>query len=64
MWCWRQMLKIKWSDKITNDEVLLMVNEERMLIPVIRERQKKWIGNILRGDTLLKLVIEGYYVRR
>jgi len=26
------------------------------------ERQKKWIGHIIRGDSLLKVVMEGHYV--
>ena len=32
MWIWRQMEKISWSDKITNDDVLKRVNEERSLL--------------------------------
>ena len=28
-WCWRGMLKIKWMDRITNDEVFQRAKEER-----------------------------------
>ena len=59
MWCWRQMLNIKWQDRISNADVLNMANEERTLISVIRTRHKKWMGHIIRGDSLLKLAIEG-----
>jgi len=27
-WCWRRMLKIKWTDRITNDEVFQRAKEE------------------------------------
>jgi hypothetical protein len=27
MWCWRRMEKINWIDHVTNEEVLLRVNE-------------------------------------
>ena len=59
MWCWRQMLNIKWQDRISNENVLDMANEGRTMISVIRTRQKKWMGHIIRGDSLLKYVIEG-----
>ena len=32
---WRRMEKISWSDKITNDDVLKRVNEERSLLKEI-----------------------------
>ena len=30
-WSWRGMLKMKWSDRITNDEVFQRAKEERLL---------------------------------
>ena len=39
-----------------------MAAEERKLIVTIHERQKRWIGHVLRGDSLLKLAIEGRYI--
>ena len=59
MWVWRRMEKVSWVDRKTNVEVLEMVEEERALIEVIRRRQKKWLGGTLRGEGLLKRVIEG-----
>jgi hypothetical protein len=26
-WCWRRILKIKWADRITNDEVFQRVKD-------------------------------------
>ena len=53
------MEKINWRDKITNEQVLEIVKEKRTLIDVIRSRKKKWIGHVLRGNGLLKEIIEG-----
>ena len=36
-----------------------MVQEERSLMDVIWRRKKNWIGHILRGESLLREVIEG-----
>ena len=29
MWCWRRMEKIKWSEKVTNEQVLHRIGENR-----------------------------------
>jgi len=44
---------------VRNEEVLLRVNEQRNILHEIRERKANWIGHILRGNCLLKQVIEG-----
>jgi len=33
-WCWRRMLKIKWRDRIMNDEVFQRVKEERLHLKI------------------------------
>jgi hypothetical protein len=33
-WCWRRMLKIKWTDRISNDEVFQRAKEERLLLKI------------------------------
>jgi hypothetical protein len=35
-WCWRRMLKVKCSDRITNDEVFQRVKEERLLLQILK----------------------------
>ena len=42
---------------MTNEYVL--VNEKRKLLNTILERKKRWLGHILRGESLVK-VIEGW----
>jgi len=54
MWIWRRMGKISfsWLDKVTNEEVLGKVNENR-------QRKHQWIGHVLRHDGLLYEITEG-----
>jgi len=59
MWIWRRIEKVSWKDKKTNEAVLISVGEERRFVQTIVQRKKNWIGHIVRGHSLLKLVIEG-----
>ena len=59
MWLWRKKIRVKWTKHKTNEEVLGMVQKKRVLINKIRDRQKKWIGHVLRSDSLLRTVWEG-----
>ena len=53
------MERISWTKKITNEEVLRRVGEKRSMVETIVRRKKNWIGHIMRGDGLMKEVIEG-----
>ncbi|PNF32598.1 hypothetical protein B7P43_G18093 [Cryptotermes secundus] len=59
MWCWRRMEKNSWTDYVRNEEVLFRVSEQRNTLQEIRKWKANWIGHILRGNCLLKEVIEG-----
>ena len=53
------MEKVSWIERKTNEDVLIMVDEKRELLNRITKTKKRWIGHIVRGDGLLKEVIEG-----
>ena len=59
MWCWRRMEKIKWSEKVTNEQVLDRIGETRTLLSNILLRKANWICHILRINCLLHDAIEG-----
>jgi hypothetical protein len=59
MWIWRRIMKISWKDHVTNEEVLRRVNEKRIILDIITRRQRNWIGHILRGNSLMKEILEG-----
>ena len=52
-------MKISWTVHRSNQEVLDVVGENRGLITSIRQRLKNWLGHVLRGDSLLRTVLEG-----
>ena len=59
MWYWRRMEKIKWSEKVTNEQDLDRIGENRTLVNNILCRKANWIGHILRRNSLLHDAIEG-----
>ena len=59
IWIWRQMMKVPWTEHKTNEEILKMVETERKIMDTIRSQQKRWLGHILRHDSLLRLTLEG-----
>ena len=61
MWTWRNM---SWQYHINNEYVPGRVNEKRKLLNTILERKKRWLGHILRGESLVKEVIEGGWKER
>jgi len=59
MWIWRRMLKISWVDKVSNAEVLQKVQENKSILDTVQRCKFRWIGHILRHDSLLRDIIEG-----
>jgi hypothetical protein len=59
MWCWGRMEKFIWTDRVSIEEVLLRVKEQRNILHDISKRKANWIGHIMRRNCLLQQVIEG-----
>jgi len=53
------MDKVKWTDKKTNVEVFNLVKEKKSLLSEIRKRKRRWVGQILRHENMLRTVLEG-----
>jgi hypothetical protein len=49
-WCWRRMLRIKWTDRIKNIEVFQRAKEEILLLKTSKNRRHSWIGQIIRHN--------------
>ena len=53
------MEKIKWSEKVTNEQVLESIGEKKTLLNNILREKANWNGHILRRNCLLQDAIEG-----
>ena len=61
MWAYRRMLRISWTEKVTNEEVLRKVRCDKRLYNIIQTKKLKYFGHIIRqnGDTLPRTLIDG-----
>ena len=61
MWCYRRILKISWTEKVTNQEVCRRINRGESLVKNIAKRKMRFAGHVIRGSCgeLTSLVIEG-----
>ena len=53
------MMKILWTDKVRNEDVLSRAQEKRKLMNDIRVRQLNFLGHIIRRDGLENLAMTG-----
>ena len=52
------MIKVWWTEHKTNEEILQIVETEREMMDTVRSRQNRWLGHILRHDSLLRIMLE------
>jgi len=57
-------MKVPWTEHKTKEEILQMVETEREIMDTIRSRQKRWLGHILRHDSLPRITLEGQNTER
>ena len=59
MWCYRRMMKIKWIDRISNEEVLRREGGKRSLLRTLSRERDNLVCHIMRHDGLMKTIVEG-----
>uniref|UniRef100_A0A8D8SS06 Reverse transcriptase n=1 Tax=Cacopsylla melanoneura TaxID=428564 RepID=A0A8D8SS06_9HEMI len=51
--------KVRWTERISNERVLEMVNEVRQIWKVVQQRRHKWMGHVYRHNDFVVNIIEG-----
>jgi len=58
-WSWRRMLKIKRTDRITNDEVYQRAKEKRLILKMLQNGRHSWIGHTVTHNEFVVNILEG-----
>ena len=56
---WRYVLKVSWTQRITNEEILRRMGTQRELMTTIYKRQLRFVGHMERKDGLESLCMVG-----
>ncbi|GFR76996.1 eukaryotic translation initiation factor 3 subunit F [Elysia marginata] len=61
MWCYRRLLKVPWTEKKNNKEIIQMADVGERLSQQLMKRKIRYAGHIMRGSSgpLLQLSLEG-----
>lgn len=61
MWIMRRMLKISWTEHVSNETVLRRMNADREILGIVKRRKTSYLGHIYRSRRyeFLKLIMEG-----
>ena len=61
MWFYRRLLRVKWTDKRTNESILNQLGVTGKLIHIINQRKLRYIGHATRNQKtdLLKVAYQG-----
>ena len=59
MWAYRKMMKISWSEKQTNEEVLTLADEQLYIIPTIKKRKITYFCHMIRLNNIHRLLLKG-----
>ena len=52
MWCYRRMMKISWTERVSNEQVLNRAGAKREIMRAIRRRQLRFLGHVMRRQQM------------
>ena len=53
------MLKVKWTGRVTNDEVFERAKEESLLLKMLKNRSHSFVGHTIRHNDFVVNNLEG-----
>ena len=59
MWVYRRVLRISWTEKITNEDVLRRMGTGRKIVRKFKTMKLQYLGHIIRHNTSQIQLIEG-----
>ena len=61
LWCWRKMLKVRWTERRSNANILEAVGSRRELLAGLRKRQMVFLCgcHVIRADGLENVTMTG-----
>ncbi|KAI5752582.1 hypothetical protein M8J77_018365 [Diaphorina citri] len=64
MWTYRRILKISWTERVTNTEALRRIKKNVEILEEVKKRKLQYLGHIMRGTKyeILHLIIRGKIV--
>uniref|UniRef100_A0A8D8T8A4 Craniofacial development protein 2 n=1 Tax=Cacopsylla melanoneura TaxID=428564 RepID=A0A8D8T8A4_9HEMI len=62
LWLYRRILRLSWTHKVTNKEVLQRMKKEPEIINTVKKRKLQYLGHIMRNEhryQLLQQILQG-----
>uniref|UniRef100_A0A8D9AW28 Reverse transcriptase domain-containing protein n=1 Tax=Cacopsylla melanoneura TaxID=428564 RepID=A0A8D9AW28_9HEMI len=56
MWLYRRILKIPWTARITNENVLKRMNKNKEIMNTVKARKLQYLGHIMRNENRYELL--------
>lgn len=62
MWLYRRILRVPWTDHVTNVEILRRMEKEKEVLTTVKARKIQYLGHIMRNESryhLLQTILQG-----
>ena len=59
LWCWRRLLRVPWTARVTNETVLARIRPEMSFNAKITKQKLTYFGHVMRANSLEKAIMLG-----